>query len=102
MSKPATKAECEHMDRVAAFGCVACFVQFGTWGTPAEFHHVRKYTERRNHLKGYGLCEPGHHRNSTKEKYSRHGDPAYFIETYGTDEQLLEIVTEKLNQREKS
>lgn len=95
MTKKATKAECEHMSRVAELGCVACYLISDLWGKPAEIHHVRKHTERRNHMRVLPLCEPGHHRTGPE---SRHGNPKEFKKQFGTDEDLLAIVNQELTE----
>jgi hypothetical protein len=59
-----TKAQKEHMDRVAALGCLVCR-RLGHYGTPAEIHHVR---QGRLGVRGdqvIPLCDK-HHRNGNR------------------------------------
>lgn len=49
-----TKAESNHLDKVASLGCLICDM-------PAEIHHVRRFGEKRKHEKATPLC-PFHHR----------------------------------------
>jgi len=52
-----TKAEREHMSRVASLGCIIC-------GGPAEFHHIKegRYSQKKSsNFHGIPLCQ-WHHR----------------------------------------
>ena len=61
-----TKAEKEHLSKVAALGCMVCR-RMGYEGTPAEIHHPRRGTglgQRASHYDAIPLC-PEHHRGNT-------------------------------------
>lgn len=61
-----TKAEKQHMSRVAELGCAVCR-RMGYAGTPAELHHKRAGTgagRRSSHMEVIPLC-PEHHRGKT-------------------------------------
>lgn len=61
-----TKAEKEHLSKVAALGCMVC-KRMGYEGTPAEIHHPRRGTglgQRASHYDAIPLC-PEHHRGNT-------------------------------------
>lgn len=88
------KAEREHLNRVAAVGCIACFVQ-NTPGTPCEIHHPRAGTGaglRASHFDAIGLCPPHHRGTAGLSVPSIHGSKNAFIEAFGTEAELLEIL----------
>lgn len=89
-----TKAEKQHLNRVAALGCIACYLQ-GTPGTPAEIHHPRAGRgkgQRASHMDGIPLC-PAHHRGTHHPAVpSIHLAKLAFIERFGTEEKLLQLV----------
>ena len=61
-----TKAEKEHLSKVAALGCMVC-KRMGYEGTPAEIHHPRRGTglgQRASNYDAIPLC-PEHHRGNT-------------------------------------
>jgi hypothetical protein len=96
MSKPATKAERKHMSAVADLGCIACRV-IGYVGTPAEIHHLRHdkgMSMRSSHMHVIPLC-PHHHRHG-KYGESFHAGKVFWQERFGTEEHLLEVVTQLL------
>lgn len=80
--KPATKAERDHMGRVASLGCIIC-------GAPATVHHCGTYMGGgRNHMKTIPLCWRHHlgpegidGKQMAKRKWE---------ELYGTEEQLMQ------------
>lgn len=88
-----TKAEKSHLNRVAAFGCIACYKQ-GTPGTPAEIHHPRAGTgigRKASHFEAIALC-PAHHRGIAGLAVpSIHGSKNAFIAEFGTEAELLEL-----------
>jgi hypothetical protein len=55
-----TKAEKEHMRKLAELGCILCIEYYGKYGTPAEIHHIRRSGKRSN-APVIPLC-PTHHR----------------------------------------
>lgn len=88
-----TKAEKEHLSKVAALGCIACYVQ-STPGSPAEIHHPRAGTgagRRASHYEAIPLCPPHHRGTAGLSVPSIHGSKNAFIETFGTEAELLEL-----------
>lgn len=98
-----TKAESEHMSKVAELGCIACFID-GNHGTPPELHHIRETAgagQRASNFEVIPLC-PAHHRG-TMHKPGRdghvpsiHRDRLAFIELYGSELDLLSAVSDML------
>jgi hypothetical protein len=90
-AKTRSKAMQSHMDRVAEMGCIACALS-GNPGTPAELHHPR--TDAGGGQKApdsdvIPLC-PAHHRGTLHPKVpSIHRDRSAFIETFGSEADLL-------------
>jgi hypothetical protein len=88
-----TKAEKEHLSKVAAFGCIACYRQ-ETPGTPGEIHHPRAGTgmsQRASHHDAICLCPPHHRGTAGLSVPSIHGSKNAFIERFGTEAELLEL-----------
>ena len=83
MKKPATKAEREHMGKVAALGCQACAV-LGYPDTPCEIHHLDR---ARIHTRVIGLCAY-HHRHGGHGEAVHNGTPTWEAK-FGTQEELL-------------
>ena len=82
--KQATKAEREHMGRVADLGCLIC-------QQPANVHHIR--TERiKSHFLTIPLCRE-HHQGD----FSIHNGKREFENIYGSELHLLAQTIEKLN-----
>jgi len=97
-----TKAEKAHLSRVAALGCVACFIQ-GTPGTPAEIHHPRAGRgkgQRASHMDGIPLCPPHHRGTHHPAVPSIHLAKLAFIERFGTEEKLLQLVQQLTGQEQ--
>ena len=97
-----TKAEKQHLNRVAALGCVACFIQ-GTPGTPAEIHHPRSSRgkgQRASHMDGIPLCPPHHRGTHHPAVPSIHLAKLAFIERFGTEEKLLQLVQQLTGQEQ--
>ena len=91
--KVATKAEKEHMSKVAQMGCYACEVN--GIENYAEVHHIRKHTGmglRPPHSDTIPLCA-AHHRTS---KDSIHLGKKLFIKKYGTEQEILKIVKRRI------
>ncbi len=84
MKKRATKAESDHMDAVAALGCII------DW-TPAEIHHIDR---DRNHYRVIPLC-PDHHRNGPCGVAVHQGRRS-FVAAFGTEEELLKKTNQRL------
>lgn len=58
-----TKAERQHLSRLAELGCVLC-IRLGYYATPAEIHHIRDgqgMSQRASHFDAVPLCWR-HHR----------------------------------------
>lgn len=58
-----TKAERQHLSRLAELGCVLC-IRLGYYATPAEIHHIRDgqgLGQRASHYDALPMC-PMHHR----------------------------------------
>lgn len=90
MKKKPTKAESEHMGRVADLGCLPC-LNNGMPGTPAECHHIRHQIgagRRSSHFQTIPLC-PEHHRLGAYGVAIHAGKRAW-EKIYGTELQLLE------------
>lgn len=87
------KAEKNHLNKVAELGCIACFKQ-GTPGTWAEIHHPRAGAgagRRASHFDALPLCPPHHRGTAGLSVPSIHGSKNSFIETFGTEAELLEL-----------
>lgn len=89
-----TKDEKAYLSKVAALGCVACFLQ-DTPGTPAEIHHIRAGKGKGQRASNYeviGLC-PAHHRGTMHPQVpSIHMAKRAFIAQFGTEQDLLQQV----------
>lgn len=93
MSKP-TKAESEHMARVAALGCCIC-------GDPAEVHHVRtKANRKRDNMRVIPLC-PEHHRTGGKGVAVHAGKKSWKTAFGLADEDVLHLVSTILERKYK-
>lgn len=97
-----TNDERRHLERLHAFGCLACYLQ-GTPGTPAEIHHPRAGVGKgmkASHFDGIPLC-PAHHRGTHHPAVpSIHLAKRAFIDQFGTEADLLETLRELLEGRE--
>lgn len=89
-----TKAEKQHLNRVAELGCAVCR-RLGYGATPAEIHHPRRGTgmgQRAKHHDAIPMC-PEHHRGNA----GLHGlGTKGFARTYGFDEADLLADTKEL------
>lgn len=97
--RTANAAEKRHMDRVCALGCIVC-LEFYDVESPAEPHHIDGKTVPNAHLRTLPLC-PRHHRVPGEGYATRHGPgkragKADFEEAYGTEEELLARVNDRL------
>jgi hypothetical protein len=57
-----TKAESDHLSKVAALGCIVCRL-LGQPGTPAQVHHLREgqgMSQRASNWLTIPLCPPHH------------------------------------------
>jgi hypothetical protein len=85
-----TKAEKEHLNRVAELGCLICH-------QPAEIHHLRTgmgMSQRNSNFNVIPLC-PLHHRTGGYGTAIHAGIKA-FEKNFGTESQLLERVNKLL------
>lgn len=96
MKRSRTKAEREHLSRVAELGCWACRKD-GNYGTPAEIHHIRDgmgMAQRASDFEAIPLC-PSHHRTGMGGVLSVQNHYQQFIKRYGDERTLLaEVLTE--------
>jgi hypothetical protein len=84
-----TKLESDWMDRIVAYGCIACRID-GRGFVAAAVHHILRGGRRIGHLFTLPLCDPGHHQNGAHlDKVSRHPWKARFEARYGTEFELL-------------
>ena len=81
MKKQPTKAERDHMAKVADLGCIIC-------GAPAEIHHIKFGMNHRCHYDTIPLCE-NHHRHGGFGECIENGKRT-FEAKYGTERELLE------------
>jgi len=81
MKKAPTKAEREHMSKVASLGCLVC-------QRPANVHHIRPVGlgigMRSGHYQTIPLCRDHH-----QGQFSIHNCKEQFEAMYGTEEELL-------------
>ena len=89
----ATKNEKNALNKIAELGCILCSSILGFEGTPAEFHHIRRYGTKRSTSPVVPLC-PEHHRGNTGVHGLGHKG---FTNKWGvTEEELLERVNQRL------
>lgn len=89
--KSKTKAEREHLDRVASLGCIAC-LNMGYYETPAEIHHVTTGVgmgQKSSHYETIPLC---FHHHSAQGQFGFHKSPDEWQKEHGTELELLEQV----------
>jgi len=92
MKRKPTKAESEHMGRVAALGCIVCR-NLGYGYSPAVVHHIRNgygVGQRAPHFETIGLCYP--HHDGGKFGTAFHSGPKTWEAKFGTERELLEQV----------
>ena len=90
----ATKKESDHMNSVASLGCIACQI-IDIPDSPACIHHVREHSGRRDHMKVLPLCYE-HHQGGIFD-VAIHKSKKRFEATFGTQEELLEMVDKLLS-----
>ena len=92
--KVATKAEREHMSKVASLGCLVC-------QRPANVHHIRPIGlgigNRSSHYETIPLCYDHH-----QGQFSIHNSKQEFEAMYGTEKQLLQKTLQELIRLEES
>lgn len=89
-----TVAESKHMNAVASYGCIVCYLFHGVY-SPAAIHHIDGKTKPGAHFKVLGLCGLHHQGGKDCTEYtSRHPYKARFKARYGTEQELLEKTNE--------
>lgn len=90
------KAEREHLNKVAALGCIACY----NWGfphTPAAIHHIRAgqgMSQRASNYEVIPLC-PYHHQEGATGQAIHAGRKSWEA-NHGTERDLLAQVLQML------
>lgn len=95
-----TKAEQQHLDRVAALHCIVCR-NLGYGDTPAEIHHCCSGTGtsvRASHFRTIPLCHT-HHRTGGYG-VAIHAGQKTWEQKYGTEADLLAQVKRELGEVE--
>lgn len=92
----ASKAEKEHLNKVAELGCIVCRNN-GFYDSPAEIHHIGNGTmgKRASNYEVIGLCFV-HHRGGNNGVAVHSGRKA-FEANFGTEQELLEQTKRWLN-----
>ena len=93
------KKDKERFDKLKQIGCIAC-IKFGKV-TEAIIHHIRKHTGlslRPPHTETIPLC-PEHHNMGNE---SVHLNKKAFVRIFGTEQELLELTNQKLEQLERN
>jgi len=91
-----TKAEKEHLSRVAEIGCIVCR-NLGFEETPAQIHHIRSGVgmgQRASHFEVIPLCFVHH---SAQSDYGYHHSPATWQQQHGSEKELLQQVMEMVS-----
>jgi len=93
--KVATKAEREHLSKVASLGCLVCQM-------PCQLHHIRPVG-----LVGVGLRSSNYHvvplcREHHTGKFSIHNSKKEFEAMYGTEKQMLHRTLKEVENLEKA
>lgn len=92
-----TKAEQQHLDRVASLGCCV-YKNLGYPDSPAGIHHVRTgqgTSQRSSHFNTLPLCAAHHQTGGYGVAY--HAGPEIWAKKYGTETELLIQVTSDLD-----
>lgn len=93
--KKPTKAEREHLNRVASIGCIAC-LNLGITGSPAEIHHIKTglgVGQRASHFDTIPLC---FHHHSAMGVDGYHKYPETWQQKHGRELDLLQQVRDML------
>ncbi|AYN29986.1 DUF968 domain-containing protein [Buttiauxella sp. 3AFRM03] len=91
-----TKAEQQHLERVAALGCIVCS-NLGYPDSPAIIHHIRTGQgkgQRASHFETLPLCPIHHQFHGIGMSY--HDCPKTWEAKFGTELELLERVRKEL------
>ena len=98
MKKKPTKAESDHMGRVADLGCMANAVGLNTGrcGMPAQVHHIHGFAfGSKSNWRVAPLCS--RHHNDGEFGHCVHMGTRTFEENYMTEAKMLEIVNQRLS-----
>jgi len=89
--------EASHMADVQELGCIVCRKMYGQF-RDAEIHHL--VDKKRDHFRVLPLCME-HHRGGkdSGDFISRHPYKARFEKAYGSEQSLLDLVKERLEDR---
>jgi len=89
--------EASHMADVQELGCIVCSKMWGQF-RDAEIHHL--VDKKRDHFRVLPLCME-HHRGGkdSGDFISRHPYKARFEKAYGSEQSLLDLVKERLEDR---
>lgn len=104
------KAEAARIVAAKEGPCIACYSWFGgnidmcLWG--CDYHHTKSGNVRRGHANGFGMCL-WHHRGIAFNGDAKATRTAYgpslmdgsrlFHETYGSDDELIELQTKLIS-----
>jgi hypothetical protein len=106
-TKRATKAERERMDALSRMPCIACLIRNSISCAPVEVHHLLSGNKRRGHKFTIPLCAWHHRGEYSNYLWDRASVEAYrgpslarsskrFHEVFGSDDELLALVNERL------
>lgn len=86
-----TKAERQWMSAISQLGCCVC------GRSPVQIHHLLSGGRRIGHLSTIPLCQP-HHQGGFNDAHcvSRHPYKRAVEARHGTEQQLLELVRERV------
>ena len=94
MKKQATKAEREHMSKVASLGCLVCQM-------PPQLHHIRPtglgIGNRSSHYHVIPLCREHH-----MGQFSIHNSKQEFEAMYGTEHEMLQKTLREIQNLEQA
>ena len=94
-----TAAEKKHLSRLASLGCIVCSEFLGIYDSPAEIHHLTGAAglgKKASHFQSIGLCAP-HHRIGGNGIAFHSTVKKVWEDTFDTQENLLELVNERLS-----
>ena len=115
-AKPPTKAESEHMRDSKESCCIPCLVWARAGNMPmdhvaveSDYHHCKSGNIRRGHMFGFANCL-WHHQGRVQDGWTHAQMRAWFgpslmdgsrlfIQTYGSDDELISLQNEVLNGR---
>ena len=93
MKKAPTKAEREHMSKVASLGCLVCQM-------PTQLHHIRPIGlgigMRSSHYQTIPLCREHH-----QGQFSIHNCKEQFEARYGTEHEMLQKTLKEIENLER-